>query len=143
MTEKTLRLTLTLHQAQAVVEACDLYARLCIGQVEEIHYLVKCGIIKTADGANASQQAIRMVEDGILSVQRSLGYERGANMGIHNPAVCIGGKRAWEIKKVAEKALAEHGSLNPSFSGVNYDGLISRVTDDTAPQAVIAERGQP
>lgn len=47
--------------------------------------------------------------------------------------------RCYEIMKVVQKAVAEDRNPNPSFKGVDYDGLTVRYTDDPVPEAAIVE----
>jgi hypothetical protein len=65
--------------------------------------------------------------------QNGLGFNTNASFGIFNKEVPVVAQRSWEIKKVLDKALAEDRNPNPSFRGVNYDGVSVRCTKDPIP----------
>jgi hypothetical protein len=70
-------------------------------------------------------------------VKALMGYPSNAHHGLghrHNP---LDGTRAYEVKKVLDKALADHRDPNPPFSGVQHDGLVLRYTQDPAPEASV------
>ena len=46
-------------------------------------------------------------------------------------------RRAYEVKKVIDKAVSEHKNPTPEFRTVHYDGLTVRYTSDPAPVAEI------
>lgn len=53
-----------------------------------------------------------------------------SHLGIDNQLM---GRRAYEVSRVLDKAIAEHCNPNPSFRGVDYDGLRVRYTQDAMP----------
>lgn len=134
-------LTLTLEQATALSAAAECYARLCIGQFEELSNLVRHGMIPWFGGARgiemtreiASAEEADQIESLAAAMKQTLGYPVNGSHGIGHTHNDITATRAWEIRKVLDKALAEHRDPNPRFRGVNYDGLTVRYTDDPAP----------
>lgn len=142
MPDTRITLTLTLNQAAAVRDALDAYSRLCIGQLEEVAQLVNTGIIPLAGTSGnprmtASNEVREDVETLMKAVKAALGYSSNSNHGIGHPHVDLSGHRAYEIKKVLAKILAETRNPNPTFRGVDYDGLGPRYTRDPAPVATI------
>ena len=137
-------LELTLEQAAAVVQALDLYSRLCIGQIDEVAHLVSSGAIPpyVEHGnapANADMQTVDAVRELMLCAKKSLGFHPNASRGIghaHNP---IAASRSYEVKKALARALAIHRNPNPSFQSVDYDGLIVRYTSDPEPRAAVVD----
>ena len=138
-----IQLELTIEQGRAVVDALDAYSRLCIGQLEEVACLVNHGVIPMARpyGQGVRQMApaevCRELEAIVAAAKQLLGYPSNGSNGIGHPDVAASGHRAYEIKKVLEKAISEHVEPNPTFRGVNYDGLGPRYTQDPAPVAVV------
>ena len=138
-----IQIELTLEQGRAVVDALDAYSRLCIGQLEEVAGLVKHGVIPMArpygDGVRqmAPTEVCRELEDLMATAKQLMGYPITGSNGIGHPDVAASGLRAYEIKKVLDKAISEHVNPNPVFRGVNYDGLGPRYTQDPAPVAVV------
>lgn len=135
-------LTLTPEQAVAVRDALDLYSRICIGQIEEIGQLVRFGTIPMRNPADMPREMadadrcdeiVRLLNDA----KAILGYPISGSNGIGHPHVDASGHRAYEIKKVLAKALAEHRDPAPQFRGVDYDGLTVRYTQDPAPVAEV------
>lgn len=138
-------LELTLEQAAALVQAADLYSRVCIGQIEEIELLIREGRIPCADNHPQRERTIATIEqcdqirDRLNGIKIELGYHPNASFGIGHEHIHVSATRAFEIRKVVEKAVAEHRDPNPKFRGVNYDGLICRYTTDPAPVARIED----
>ena len=136
--------TVSIDQARVIAEALDVYARLSIGQVNMISEMVayqkipvyaengKPSVMVTAEVCDA-------VRDKMEQVNRLLGYSGLGNMGIGSDHVPMSGRRAYEVSRVMEKALAEHRDPNPSFRGVDYDGLRVRYTQDTLPVVAISQ----
>lgn len=136
-------LTLTPEQAVAVRDALDLYSRICIGQIEEIGQLVRFGTVpmrKPADMPREMADADRCEEIARLlnGVKTVLGYSISGSNGVGHPHVDASGHRAYEVKKVLAKVLAEHRDPAPQFRGVDYDGLTVRYTQDPAPVVEVA-----
>lgn len=139
---KKVILTLTPEQAVAVRDALDLYSRICIGQIEEIGQLVRFGTVPMRNPADMPREMadadrcdeiVRLLNDA----KAILGYPISGSNGIGHPHVDASGHRAYEIKKVLAKALAEHRDPAPQFRGVDYDGLTVRYTQDPAPVAEV------
>lgn len=139
---KKVILTLTPEQAVAVRDALDLYSRICIGQIEEIGQLVRFGTIPMRNPADMPREMadadrcdeiVRLLNDA----KAILGYPISGSNGIGHPHVDASGHRAYEVKKVLAKALAEHRDPAPQFRGVDYDGLTVRYTQDPAPVAEV------
>lgn len=138
----TVVLELSLAQAAALVEAADLYSRLGIGQLEEVSRLVRAEVIPAyANGAGdrtpATTAQCDEVERLMKSAKNALGFHANGSRGIGHAHNDLSVSRAYEVRKVLEQTLALHRDPNPSFRGVNYDGLIVRYTDDPAPRARI------
>lgn len=134
-------ITLSVGQAYATRDALDLYSRVCIGQIEELAWLIRCGVVTPVSDADTSRKAtateIERVEALLYAVKASLGYPRHGSHGVGHPHVHVSGHRAYEVKKVLAKALAEHANPQPGFRGVDYDGLLVRYTQDAAPAAAV------
>ena len=123
----TTTITCTEQQARTIAEALELYTRICIGQFEEIAWLVRWEIILPVEGKMVDSNDFEMV---CKSLKTMLGHPPNGSFGIAHPLVHESAKRAFEIEKQIEKALAEHRNPNPEFRGTNYDGRILRLTDD-------------
>jgi hypothetical protein len=100
------QLTLTLEQARAVSDACELYARLGTGQLREVARLVRIGEIKTFSGAIANYRICKIVETKMNKVRLILGYPNSASLGITNENLTMRTRRTWEIKQVIDKICA-------------------------------------
>lgn len=139
------RLTLTIPQARAVVEALDIYMRLGLGQVHMVSEMVADGSIpiKADHLGNPEMDAIHNVAALCNEIRRELGFQPGESYGVGNRVVSDKAHRAYEIEKVVKKALAMHDGPNQTFRGVDHDGLTVRYTDDPAPVCVIEEGAIP
>jgi hypothetical protein len=131
-------------QARAVERALDLYARLSMGQIEELEYLVRQREIRSAEGADKPGVAdVVGLAERILpfckAIKDALGHHPHGSFGIAHQRVSRDAHRCWEIKKVLAKALAMHREPNPKFPTVDYDGLWRRFTDDPEPRVEIAD----
>jgi hypothetical protein len=133
-------LTLTPQQAQAVIDACDLYTRMGLGQLEEIARLVSWGAIRPAGGGIATGQLRDSIEELMMQAKKVLCHPRSGSFGIGHSFVPVNAKRAYEVEKVLDKALSEHREPNPRLRGCNYDGLIVRYTSDPVPVAQVKEQ---
>ncbi len=127
-----MKVTITLNEAQArtVCDALDLYARIGIGQLQEVSSLVRQGfLVPTKTPKDAG-----WFYDGFDSVMNSaksmLGLSGSSSYGIGHNSVNVDAKRAFELRKQIEKPMALAGDPDPGFRGVNYDGRIVRYTDD-------------
>lgn len=135
-------LRLTIEQAAAVSRACEMMTRIGIGQIEYLAEELRWGALlpyTTAPDPDVAFNADRCdrVSDLCNAIKHEIGFARNASRGIghqHNPMPV---RRAYEVQKVIDKALAEHRNPNPEFRGVHYDGLGPRYTTDPAPEAVV------
>jgi hypothetical protein len=121
-------LKITTWQAQAIVNACDLFSRIGIGQFQEIVHLARFGLIKPREGAIIDYDAYDHAERHINEAKRSLtGYESNASHGIHSERVPDVFKIAWDIQQVIRNRLAWDRAGNPAnrdwktMMGVDYD----------------------
>jgi hypothetical protein len=139
----TVHLTLTIEQAQAVVQACDLYTRIGLGQFEEVARLLRMGYIKPErDTSSDTFSAMGvMVDRSMRDAKEVIGHPRNGSFGIGHKRVSITAHRAFEVEKVLDQALSMHRDPNPRFRGVNYDGLSPslRYTSDPVPVAEVKE----
>lgn len=94
---------------------------------------------KTGERQEASIEVCDAIKVLLDSVKVLLGYTVNGSNGIGNPHVHISAHRAYEVKKVIAKAIAEDRDPNPTLRGVDYDGLLVRYTTDPAPVAVIEQ----
>lgn len=139
----------SLEQAIAVSEALEAYSRLGIGQINHVAELVSTGEIPIGgrcdrngnmleyETANIDQ--VETVRDLCDQIKIALGYSLGGSNGVGHPHVSLNTHRSWEVRKVLEKAIAEHRNPSPSFRGVSYDGLLVRYTKDPLPVVWIRE----
>ena len=135
---KKVILELALEQAQAVREALDLRTRLGLGQVREIVQLLRDGSIPFGEGVHLGGEIadrLDAIEDLLKGVADQMGFLPNGSYGIGHQAVPIAARRAYEIEKVLDKALAEDEDPTPKMRGVHYDGLGPRYTQDPAPSA--------
>lgn len=135
--------TMTEGQANAAISALDLYARIGLGQIEQIAELVRWGFIVPRANSNeerkqADPSVSESVENLTYLIKESLGHFRNGSLGVGHSHVHIQAHRAWELKKALEKPLAEARNPNPSFRGVQYDGNIVRYTSDPEPEVVVS-----
>lgn len=137
--ESSVHLDLTIEQAHAVSRALDLFARMGIGQMREIAGLVRDGSIPFSPARLGADRlgAMNAIDDLCADISNQLGFMRNANHGIGGEQVPASARRAYEVGMVLEKALAEHRDPNPSFRGVNYNGLTVRYTSDPEPSASV------
>lgn len=141
----TITLEMTLAQADALTAALDLYTRIGLGNLPEIANLARMGVITARDGDNHSEVSADKIEiiQQILEVAKvHLGHEVNGHFGIGNEGVTITPRRAYEVKKVIDKALWDHRRPGKSFS-VQSDGLTVRYTKDPAPLAKVTPQSAP
>lgn len=131
-------LKMTIDQADALVSLVDLAVRMNMCQFGELEYWARTGLIKHRDGRELSLGELDSLESAMHQVSGIFGFASNASFGIGSPQVSKYAHRGYEVKKVLEKALAEFRAPNHmGLRGVNYDGLIVRYTDDTAPVATV------
>jgi hypothetical protein len=140
----SVELRLTLEQAAAVSQACELLTRLGIGQIEYLAEQVRFDAVRPYTNETEPERGwsdpdrCERIDALCRAIKRELGLSANASRGIghkHNPLPV---RRAYEVQKVVDKALAEHRNPNPSFRTVNYDGLGPRYTTDPAPVAFVS-----
>jgi hypothetical protein len=136
-----LQVTMSLEYARAASEALDFYNRMCLGQIEELAYLIRTGTIPVSSREekrkSASMDDCDLIQEKLFEIKALLGYPSNGSMGIGSPHMSKGGLCSYELKKVIDKALAYHHDPKPAFKGVNYDGLTVRYTTLPAPVARI------
>ncbi len=138
-------ITITIPQARAMADALEMYMRLGLGQVHMVAEMVADGSIPIKAGSLKipEMDVIHDVAALCNEIRRELGFQSGESYGVGNRAVSDKAHRAYEIEKVIKKALALHDNPNPTFRGVDYDGLSLRYTDDPLPACVIEEGTAP
>jgi hypothetical protein len=134
------QITLTILQAQALVDALEAYSRLGLGQIRYLAELVHYQEIPTKKCcAESAQEKLRLaeiadrVEVQCQIIQEILGFEKGESHGLGGRCVSTKAMRAYEIKKVVERELAMWVNPHPVLRGTHYDGLTVRYTEDPAP----------
>lgn len=134
----TLQITLTPDQAAAMTRMLDLAIRIHLCQFGEIEYMARTGELKMRGGAKMGDDQWDEVAHSLKLLAMQFGFLPGASHGIGSMHVSIDAHRAYELKKVVEKTLAEWRNPIPEgMRGVNYDGLGPRYTNDPAPVAKI------
>lgn len=119
------------RQAQLLVDVCDLYSRIGIGQIEEIVNLARHGMLKHKNGKTADYENLNVADHMIRQVKLFLfGLESNANYGIHNETISDMYRVAWDLQQVIRQRLAWDRRGNPqkrewgeelSMMGVHYD----------------------
>lgn len=99
---KTITLTLTEPQARTVAQACDLYARIHIGQWERIVDDAWIGFGRDFNAMHALQDALRDLARICIP-----GVTRTGNPGIHNPDVPDRARVAFDVNDALERAMHE------------------------------------
>lgn len=140
MTDNTVvRLTCTIDQAKTISKALDLYTRIGIGQLEELTWMLRFGLIPFPRFDDNDQyiaeklDVIKDIDQSIGHIKTSLGFSTNSGYGIGNPKVLDTFKVAYEVVKVIDRAIAIYNNPDPVFKGVNYDGLTMRYTNDPEP----------
>lgn len=133
-------LKMTVDQAAAVTRMLDLATRIHLRQFRQIEFMARMWELRHRDGRELNQDEVERLDELMVAASGVFGFTPNASFGIGSPYVSKDAHRGWEIKKVIDKALAEHRDPNPTgIRGVNYDGLAFRVTDDPAPVATIGK----
>ena len=110
-----------------------------MGQLEEIADLMRQGIIQQRIGDAFGPIAVEKIEQtqSLLNDLKGLiGHQRNSSFGIANKGVSLEAKRAYEVKKVIDKAVADFTHPGTRHT-VHHDGLLVRYTQDPAPTASI------
>ncbi len=141
-TEPVVHLTLGLAHAQALVKACDIFSRLGMGQMRALVSLARFdhippGSLDSAKGQRFTLAQLDQFEAQVQAAAASLDYLHGCNHSISSPVVNFDSKAAHEVQKVLEREVAMHLDPTPAFKGVNYDGLLYRMTDKRTPSAKV------
>lgn len=141
-TEPVVHLTLSVAHAQALVKACDIFSRLGMGQMRALVSLARFDHIPPGptDGLKGQRLTLSQLdgfEAQMHAAAASLGYAQGSNHSITSSAVNFDSKAAHEVQKVLEREVALHLDPAPAFKGVNYDGLLYRMTDKRTPSAKV------
>ena len=142
VTEPVVQLTLGLAHAQALVKACDIFSRLGMGQMRALVSLARFdhippGSLDSAKGQRLTLAQLDQFEAQVQAAAASLDYLHGCNHSISSPVVNFDSKAAHEVQKVLEREVAMHLDPTPAFKGVNYDGLLYRMTDKRTPSAKV------
>jgi hypothetical protein len=135
-------ITATTEQAEVIEIACDLYARLGIGQFRILTEMVQDGQIlpEQFQGQElrfANLPEVTLFDEAVRMLSNALGFTPNGNRGIHHHANPIAVRRAYEVSKVVARALALHRDTNPDARTVKHDGLPVRLTSDPAPRAEV------
>lgn len=128
--------SLTPAQANSISRALNILTRLGLGQMDCIDHAIRDDLllVRGSDSfREADMETCERVRFLMDQFQNGLGFSTNASFGIFNKEVPVVAQRAWEIKKILDKALAEDRNPNPSFRGVNYDGLSVRCTREPIP----------
>lgn len=135
------QVTLTVEQANVVKRALDLYARMSLGQIHVIDEMVRQQEIPTNPNRPEIQERQARYDeifDCCAGIKTALGFSPGEGLGIGHRHVPIAGLRAYEVRAVLAKTLAEKNTS--SYYHVDRDGLILRYTQDEAPTASWVEK---
>lgn len=135
-------LSLTMEQAKAVSEALDLYSRVGTGQVGLIAELARDDFLKFRPEANYCKdersRRLNTIDSLLNETARALGYAgTHHSMGISHREVPVSARRAYEIQKALDRALAMERNPKLGCSTVDYDGLVVRYTQDPAPTVAV------
>lgn len=145
MTEPTYTLTVTRTQADLISQACDLIARLGIGQWPEFIRHLPGDI--ALQGFHDARERLQPVMTDLLA-KYPIGPDKivingwGSHLGIYNPNAPECARRAWDILQVVRHRLSwdwaeaegmTDGKARPlGMIGVNYDTPI-RSSDQPLP----------
>lgn len=149
MTERKYTITVTEHQARIISEACDLLARLGIGQWPEFINYMPDPLAFT--GRDDAVEALRPVMADLLRQYSPAGaYIDGyqSHLGIFNELAARGAREAWDLHQVIrhrmawDRAIAEGltdgttRNWTGGMMGVDYDEPMHAGSE---PLAVIGE----
>jgi hypothetical protein len=162
--DQSITLTLTVDQANSVLQALETFSRLSIGQLQYLSDCVREGLIPNGIDATTPRQAadhqstqsstsdahlaaFESFDHCLISAKQAIGLSAHGNFGISYDRVSIAGKRAYEISKVLSKAMLplrlasiQDENVRKHFlHSVAGDGLTFRVTTDPAPIATLFE----
>lgn len=123
-------------EANGASMALDTLTRLGLGQMDCVEWRIRDEILLMRANDGYREAALETCDRArylMNRFQNGLGFDTNASFGIFNKEVPLVAQRAWEIKKVLDKVLAEDRDPNPTFRGVNYDGITVRTTKDAIP----------
>jgi len=99
------------EQAEAIISALDLFARISVGQIEEIAHLARTGRIAANKPAGApSPIELDGIEESCRSIKTALGYSPYGAMSIENPNVPSVAYRCFALKRVIEEKIFLKGN---------------------------------
>lgn len=135
--EKKFKIIVNEKQARQISKALDLYTRLGLGQFEEISWLIRKGEIPFGNLNHVEKEDkmtfVEGIERDLKAAKITLGHSYNGSYGIFSEEVPVSSKRSYEIQKVIDKTVAVSNNPNPDFPTVDYDGLWTRLTDDSEP----------
>ena len=112
-------LKLTDAQARAVMDACDLYSRIAMGQWHDVRY--NCHTKDQTGDIGATDYHLEMAAKSFLKLRAT----SGAFYGIRHPAIHVDAQRACDVYHVMRYAVAMHNNPTPTsaqkFGSVVYD----------------------
>ena len=140
-------LEMTAEQAEAAIVALDALNRLALGQFGIVAELASLGTILpraevSPDGdAGRRREVVEDLAEAMEGAKRIFGHDRSSSYGVGSPRTGIVGKRAYEMLKALQRAVAMDRDPTPSFRDVRYDGVTVRYTPDPEPTARVAAAG--
>ena len=123
-------------QAQTILDALDLYSRVGCGQVRAVSQAV---VLNWPDDRWKHRDD---ADVALSAAQAALFPELGsphASYGIPNRQVPVVFRRAYDIYKHVQQAMAVARDPNPTFRGVNYDGAMLNVSDEPLPTVAVTK----
>jgi len=126
MTERKYNLTLTEQQAGILCDALDLYARIGIGQFEEILHIFNF--------TKVAPEHRDTVEILLLSAKEEIGLPKNGSHGIHHPEVNDKFRAAFDLKQVVRNKVA--WDRNPA-GGIQVQFDTPNQTSEETPLATI------
>lgn len=101
------RLSLPEPAALSFCSMLELYARLCLGQWEEIVSLARWEALRDATGRVLSADELKELQAALDEAkQDALGLSRNASWGIYSPALKESTRLAWQVYKAVRHRLA-------------------------------------
>ncbi len=125
--------------AAIMMRALELYARIGIGQLDEVVELFCFGPATNRNGQNPSADSLQAARELMTQVKFALtGFESNASKGIGGEHVAEELKAAWEVRKAISHRLAWDRQPGGGM-GVDFDEpldskpALARVITDTNP----------
>jgi len=125
-----IQLHMTFDQAKAVSLGLEIFTRLGLGQLEYLEEHIESGVIPRANQEHIEDDGIQTLLEAIRNL---LGYAPGASHGMNSHVVDVNVKRAFEIKRVLDRAMKVQ--TGESSGKVVNDPLPVRFTIDELPTA--------